>query len=108
MSDHDLYFGDFERDGEDVVRRNLDLGLYQNKKAKLARLFLDQKAEARRATADADQTGIARSTKDASWVAAKAAVQSAERAKWANVISGAALLASLAALFISYLALTRS
>jgi hypothetical protein len=44
MSDRDLYFGDFERDGEEVVRRNLSLGRYQAKKSALATLFLEEKA----------------------------------------------------------------
>jgi hypothetical protein len=63
MSDHDLYFKDFEEAGEEVVRRNLQLEKYQPQKAKIAQLFLDRLREARRAAAEADQTEIARSAK---------------------------------------------
>jgi hypothetical protein len=101
MSDHDLYFKDFEEAGEEVVRRNLQLEKYQPQKAKIAQLFLDRLREARRAAAEADQTEIARSAKDAAWASAEAAVKSADRATWANWLSGAALAVSLAALAVS-------
>jgi len=70
----DLYFGDFEHDGEDAVRKNLALKLYQPKKAALAEEWLARKEEARRSGATAEQLRFARSEKNATWVAAIMAI----------------------------------
>ncbi len=74
MGSDDLYFGDFEGDGEDVVRKNLALNLYQPKKAALAREWLLRKDQSRKDASISEQIRIARSAKNAAWMAATAAI----------------------------------
>lgn len=73
----DPFFADFERDGEEVVRRNTAASLYQERKAKLAREWLYRKERERNDASNATQIRIARSAKNAAWAAAIAAIVAA-------------------------------
>jgi hypothetical protein len=87
MSDDELYFGDFERAGEDVVRNNLALKLYVDKRAGLASEWLARKERSRREISNSEQIRIARSAKNAAWLAAIAAIVAAIVAAIAAVIA---------------------
>ena len=86
MSDHELYYGDFERDGEEVVKRNLALGLYQSKKGALANEWLARLEDKRNEASSSEQIRTARSAKNAAWAAAIAAIIAAICAIVAMVI----------------------
>ena len=98
-TDHDLYYGDFERDGPDKVRTNLALKAYQGKRASLAQEWLDRLEAANRAASQAEQLAIARSAKDAAWEAANEARTANTTARIAAVIAAMALIVSIIALF---------
>ena len=83
----DPMFADFERDGEDVIRKNLAASLYQERKAKLAREWLYRKERERNNASNAEQIRIARSAKNAAWAAAIAAIIAAICAAVAIAIS---------------------
>lgn len=75
------FYNDLEQSGEDYVRESLRLGRYQGRKAQLAQLWLEGREKTRLANdietskeANRDQIDIARSAKNAAWVAAIAAI----------------------------------
>jgi hypothetical protein len=59
-----LHFGDFERTGEETVRRNLALGAYTSQHMSLAREWLAKRDRARNDASNAEQIRIARSAKN--------------------------------------------
>lgn len=72
-SDDDLLEREFERNGEERIRLELHNGNLTGKVAILASRWLGaraERAEARREASMRAQTEIARSTKNAAWVAA--------------------------------------
>jgi hypothetical protein len=69
-----LHFGDFERTGEETVRRNLALGAYTSQHMSLAREWLAKRDRARNDASNAKQIHIARSAKNAAWGSATAAI----------------------------------
>lgn len=76
----DTFEREFERIGEEVVRLELKNGNITGQPAIYASQWLGARAEAREARAEASsraQIGIARSAKNAAWVAAVAAVVAA-------------------------------
>jgi hypothetical protein len=80
---------------ESEIERRLAQGIYgTEKKRQLVRLYLEQKATARAKNAQAEQTEIARSAKDAAWA-------SAEAAKGANTRSTVAIIISIVALVLA-------
>ena len=92
------YFAEFEEAGEAVVRRNLALGRYNEKHGRYARGWLAEQEASRTESKDAtnqassrEQIRIARSAKNAAWMAAAAAIV-------ANVIAVFALVTSIWAL----------
>ena len=100
QEDRELYFGDFERDGEDVVRTNLSLKRYAVRRAFLARQWLDEREAERSESSQAEQLSIARSAKDAAWEAAWAAQTANTIAKAALAIAIVAAIIAISALFI--------
>ena len=101
MSDHDLYYGDFERDGEAKVRTYLATGAYRPQKAALAQEWLDRLESSRRDASQAEQISIARSAKDAAWEAAREASTANKIAKVAAVIAAIALIVAIASFYFS-------
>lgn len=93
-ADDELYYGDFERDGEETVRNNLAGKRYLPKKAEFAREWLARQERARSDSAQASQAATARSAADAAWEAARAA-------KSANTIATMALIAAIISIAIS-------
>jgi hypothetical protein len=72
---------EFEEAGEDKVRNNLRLGRYNSKSGRYAAAWLAEKdqsrlreQEARKDSSSAEQMRIARSAKNAAWIAAMAAI----------------------------------
>lgn len=74
MSDHDLYYGDFDRDGEEAVRNRVALHQYNEKKHALALEWLRKRDQERSDASMAEQITLARSAKNAAWAAAIAAI----------------------------------
>jgi hypothetical protein len=70
-------YADFERDGEQTVRDNVARGAYNGRRAKLAREWLQRKADTKTDAFAAKQLRIARSAKNAAWAAAVAAIVAA-------------------------------
>ena len=105
MSDYDLYYGDFERDGEEAVRSNLALKRYREDKAALAQTWLALKDQGRKDASQAESLAIAASAKDAAWAAADAARVAAREAKTANKIAKLALLTATIAIGVSVIGL---
>jgi len=98
-TDHDLYFGDFERDGVERVRTNLALKAYQGRKASLAQEWLDRREAMTNEAAQAEQLAIARSSKDAAWVSANEARRANTAARLSVAIAALALIVAIIALF---------
>ncbi len=95
MSDDNTKFWDkFENDGEDRVRKNLNLGLYGEGKRRYAKAWIEEKRQQRLSeSGDRDdafkreQIEIARDAADAAWEAARAARTAATIAKFALVVA---------------------
>ncbi len=98
-TDRELYYGDFERDGEEAVRNNLALGRYQNKKGALAREWIARKDQSRNDASQAEQIAIARSAADAAWDAARAAKKANNRATIALLMAAISIAVSIIGLF---------
>lgn len=75
------YYGDFERDGEDVVRRNLAASLYMERKAKLARHWLQIKEREREEFKNSEQIELAARAASAAERAADTADKAAATAE---------------------------
>jgi hypothetical protein len=101
MSDHDLYYGDFERDGEDAVRNNIAAGRYNGQKFRLAEEWLRRLDSAKTEASQAEQIEIARSAKNAAWEAAEAARNANTIAKVAAAIAAMALIIAIASFALS-------
>jgi ferric-dicitrate binding protein FerR (iron transport regulator) len=106
----DRYFTDFERDGEDVVSKNVAYSNYNDPKHKAAQRWLQLKEREREESKNAAQLEAASRAAEAAERAAEAAERSAaaaekpnRRATIANVIAAAAMIISGLALILSYL-----
>ena len=67
----------FEGSDEKTVRGNLARGAYSGNRAKLAQAWLQQKDQVKNDDLAAEQIQIARSSKNAAWIAAVAAILAA-------------------------------
>ena len=101
MPDKAAMFRSFETQGIDAVRAKLDQGGYNPQWKSAATEWIGKKGitvQRRAEVAQAEQTEIARSSKDAAWASAKAA-------KRANLIASLALGVAAIALALSVWAL---
>ena len=96
-SDRQLFYGDFEHDGEETVRSNVALGRYRVQKERMAKEWLRHQESLREETAKADEKAITRSAKDAAWEAAHAAQDANRIAKIALAVAFIAALIAFAA-----------
>jgi hypothetical protein len=78
---------------------------FNEKKRRLVRALLDEKWTTRARDAQAEQTDIARSAKDAAWVSAKASEGANKRATVAIIISIFSVLIAAAGLVVAIVAL---
>jgi hypothetical protein len=99
--DKQLYWGDFEADGEETVRTNLALGRYQRQKAALAQEWLTARERLRNSSAEAEQAALAKAQADAASRAATAAERSADIAERALSTAKAANTRATMALVIA-------
>lgn len=99
----DSFRAELEASGEDEVRTMLALGRYGSGrgKDKYVQHWLAEKDQEREASSKADSLEIARSAKDAAWIAADAARDAARAANNANVIATLALIAAVIAIAVS-------
>jgi hypothetical protein len=98
----DRWYEDFEKTGEDEVRRMLESRRFGEDRGAAARAWLEKKKRERDEKAPAEQLAIDRAAKDAAVDSAAsarrsadAAVRSANTARGANVIAGIALIISV-------------
>lgn len=90
-----------EQAGEERVRNALSRGGYAGQHEVFARKWLSDAKVRREETASAEQLDIARSNKDAAWVAAEAARDAAREAKSANTIATLALIVAVIAIAVA-------
>jgi hypothetical protein len=104
MPDKRALFLTFEKRGPEWVRLNIE-GRSWNYETRAAALeWMGKKGiedQKRVAAAQADQTEIARSSKDAAWVSAEAARLSVQQARRSNLIASLALGAAAIAIAVS-------
>jgi hypothetical protein len=100
MTDQDLT-KEFEAADDEVVRGNLLLNRYEREKRAAAELWLREREEARRRVLTRDEVYIARSSKDAAWMAAEAAREAAESAKSANRFAALALAVAFGSIILT-------
>ncbi len=105
MSDHDLYFGDFERAGEDAVRNNLAAGRYNENRRSLAAEWLRRLGQSRADAALATDLELATRATEAAEAAASAAREANRIARDARNISYFGAVVALAAAGLSFIAL---
>jgi len=105
LSDHDLYFGDFERAGEDAVRNNLAAGRYNGKHRNLADEWLRRLDQARADAAMATDLELARRGTEAAEGAASSAREANRIARDARNISYFGAVVALVAAGLSFIAL---
>jgi CHASE3 domain sensor protein len=80
-SENDSLLAEFERDGEPVIRKRVEIGEFADpRKHAIAKVWLEEKARAHEAIRQkwlrlerAEQKRLARTAKDAAWVATVAA-----------------------------------
>lgn len=87
MSDRDVYFGDFERLGEEAVRNNFVLGRYGEKRRELAQEWLRQQSQGREDAAREAEIDLARRATEATESAAASARAANRIARQARNIS---------------------
>lgn len=84
-------FLEWEAEGEESVRTKYKLGNFAGDKKALVELWLEGKDQARREASQSESLDIARSAKDAAWVAAEAAREASRAASSANRLAKIAL-----------------
>ena len=97
MSDRELYYGKFERDGEEAVRNNLALQRYNEKHRGLAQEWLAQRDRAKADAAREVEMDLARRATEAAESAATSARTANQIAREARNISYFAAAVSVAA-----------
>lgn len=100
MSDRDLYFGDFERDGEEVVRNHLAAQRYGESKKRLAEEWLRRREQDKFEASREAEMDLARRATEAAESAASSARTANQIAKDARNISYFAAVVALAAFVI--------
>ena len=106
-TDRELYYGDFEREGEEAVRNNPALGRYQSQKAALAREWIAREDQSRKDATQAEQARAASLAVTAAERAATAAERQVTIAEKANRIAIAAVIIAIAAAILSLIAMVR-
>jgi hypothetical protein len=106
MRNKEVQFRYFEILGENEVREKIAAGHWRETQLRLAQEWVRQTDQARaeeEARVLAEQASIARSAKDAAWVAAHAANAARRMATISLVIAVLSALAAIVAMFISIL-----
>jgi hypothetical protein len=100
VSEGDQQFAEFERDGEDIVRRNLAAHIYGERKVAFAKEWLARQDQARRDSSNTEQISIARDASEAAWAAARAAESANRRATIALILAAISIAITFIGLFL--------
>jgi len=105
VSDREIYYGDFERDGEDAVRNKLALGLYNEKKRALAEAWLTRRDQAKADAVWEAEMDLTRRATEAAESAASSAREANRIATKARSIAYACAWIAFASVILSFVAI---